>query len=380
MRRWLRTKSSINPRCLLGSTPVTHDTDNSSDAPCDRAVELVTDVRSAGPVARAMTMDEPSWATKKVHQILARTVPIRGTVAEKYLTEIRGIPASTWPACITYYPPENALAAEIAREDGEILGVHLIRLTRDGKKIAKGGKKHVKQSYGNLRGAPVQLPGPADAPLLLTEGPETGLSVWAATGFETWIALGGMSKLRPPTGRRIIVCADDDPRDAGMVKSLRKAVSIWKRQGIDVVVANPWTTRRRDRSDFNDVIKKGGPDAVRRRLQLFAKNARSPDDTVSINKARDILAHRVGEFFEAARQRSEGSEGLAFVHAIGVTTGVGKTEEALRNIASHLRRARQAGDIRAVVYAVPQHRLSTEVAAVNAGLKMHQSAGVKMHQ
>ena len=342
---------------------MTHDTHNSSDAPCDRAVELVTDVLGAGLGACALTTDEPKWATKKAHQILAQTVPIRGTVAERYLINTRGIPASDWPPCITFYPPENALAAEIATEDGEILGVHLIRLTRDGKKISDSGKKHVKQSYGNLRGAPVRLPGPPDAPLLLAEGPETALSVWAVSGFETWIALGGMSKLQPPAGRRIIVCADDDPRDSGMVKSLRKAVSIWKRQGINVVVANPWTTRRRDHSDFNDVIKEGGPDAVSKRLQLFAKNARSPDDTVPINKARDILAHRVGEFFEAARQQSDGSEGLVFVHAIGVTTGVGKTEEALRNIALHLRRARQDGDIRAVVYAVPQHRLSTEVAA-----------------
>ena len=229
-----------------------HDTHNSSDAPCDRAAELATDVLGAGLGACALTTDEPNWATKKVHQILARLVSIRGTVAELYLIITRGIPASDWPPCITFSPSENALAAVIAREDGEILGVHLIRLTRDGKKIADSGKKLVKQSYGSLRGAPVRFPGPADAPLLLTEGPETGLSVWTSTGYETWVALGGMSKLLPPAGRKIVVCADDDAHHAGKQNTLRKAINKWKRQGIDVVVAHPWKSRRED--DLTDFL------------------------------------------------------------------------------------------------------------------------------
>jgi putative DNA primase/helicase len=63
-------------------------------------------------------------------------------------------------------------------------------------------------------------------PLCLTEGPETGLSVWAATGHETWIALGGMGNHEPPANRPVVVCRDDDPLQSPADKALTRALAL----------------------------------------------------------------------------------------------------------------------------------------------------------
>jgi len=125
---------------------------------------------------------------------------------------------------------------------------------------------------GALAGVAVRLPGPADGPLLLAEGPETGLSVWRATGHETWIALGSMSRLVVPQRRIVIVCADDDllhhpdPRKAAATRALAKAVRGWRESGVWLGVATPTAHRRQDKSDFNDLLQTSGIVAVRARL------------------------------------------------------------------------------------------------------------------
>ena len=75
-------------------------------------------------------------------------------------------------------------------------------------------------------GAAIRLPARLpDAPLLLAEGPETGLSVWAATGAETWVALGSMSLLELPAGRRMAACRDDDQRYSLADRSVTNALA-----------------------------------------------------------------------------------------------------------------------------------------------------------
>src|SRR4051812_22000478 len=66
----------------------------------------------------------------------------------------------------------------------------------------------------------VRLPGPADGPLLLVEGPETGLSVWRATDCEVWCSIGPLTRHRPSPGRRCIICRDDDADEAPASRAL----------------------------------------------------------------------------------------------------------------------------------------------------------------
>jgi hypothetical protein len=126
----------------------------------------------------------------------------------------------------------------------------------------------IKRSRGAFRDARavVRMPGPVDGPLLLAEGAETALSVWSATQHETWAAIGGISNFRPPTGRRVVVCRDDDAAQSPADKALTRTLAAWRTAGIHAVVASPWPVRRGDRSDFNDVLQDGGVVAVRARI------------------------------------------------------------------------------------------------------------------
>ena len=121
---------------------------------------------------------------------------------------------------------------------GAVTGVQLVALQADGsaaKHWEHDGK--LKLSFGTLGGAAVRLPGD-DRALLLAEGPETALSCWYATGITTWCNLGSIARApldSVPLDRLIVVCADDDARNAQANKALRDAIRGWRRQGRRVV-------------------------------------------------------------------------------------------------------------------------------------------------
>ena len=102
------------------------------------------------------------------------------------------------------------------------LAVQRVHLTPDGRKAEAG-----KITNGYMAGAAVRLPGDPTGPLLVAEGPETGLSVWSATGYETWVALGGIANLMPPRSRQIVACRDDDNEHSPSDNRLRGAVRTW---------------------------------------------------------------------------------------------------------------------------------------------------------
>src|SRR5262249_32917750 len=97
------------------------------------------------------------------------------------------------------------------------------------------------------------MPG-CNPPILIADGPETALSVWCATGHETWAALRSLSGLTLPADRPVAVCRDDDPAQSPADKALHKSMAAWRASGIDFRVATPWPIRRGDRTDFNDTI------------------------------------------------------------------------------------------------------------------------------
>jgi hypothetical protein len=190
--------------------------------------------------------------------------PIGGTVAETYLTTTRGIPrpAGGWPDAIRFYAANRSLILAGTDSTGAVQFVHRVRLTADGRKHGELSKV----TNGPMAGAYVRLPGPPDGPLQLAEGPETGLSVWAATGAETWLSIGSMARHEPPPSRSLAVCQDDDSPRSPAGLALGKAVDGWRAAGSYVAVATPWQERRHDKSDFNDVLLAGGIEAVRARI------------------------------------------------------------------------------------------------------------------
>ena len=135
-----------------------------------------------------------------------------------------------------------------------------------------------------------------------TEGPETALSVWLATGYETFIRLGGIGKHQLPLDRTVVVCRDDDPPRSAADKGLSRALADWNQSGADLRMATPWAERRGDRSDFNDVLQADGEEAVRARIET----ALNPMPTafrpvrMPVTEARVALSNAVEGFFFAA--------------------------------------------------------------------------------
>ena len=130
--------------------------------------------------------------------------------------------------------------------------------------LERRGLRAPKTSYGPQPGAAVRLPG--KLPALLAEGVETGLAAHAATGHAVLIALGGLGKLDAPAFA--VALADDGPPPQPADRALTRALSAWRADGRDVLVARPWPVRRFDKSDFADVILQDGPAAVRARIEL----------------------------------------------------------------------------------------------------------------
>ena len=278
--------------------------------------------------------------------------------------------------------------------------------------------------------------GDPNGPLLLVEGPETGLAVWVSTGHETWIALGAIGKLQPPAGRRVVVVSDDNPpaRDAkqgGAAKALRKALVAWRDAGINLVVATPWEARRQDKSDMADVILASGVEAVRKRIQAALEPGHAVVDRVPLADAEQQVAAAVGAFFARVDGLSEAqaewdrkaaaamagslpvedgdmpplaappadadpapmdaddwadalgtpvqpSEPTTFTHGVRVDVGVGKSHAAREQVGRVLAAMRARGDTRSIVIAVPDHALGEQQAAAWQALPAVQEAGLQV--
>lgn len=250
-------------------------------------------------------------------RIASEAVPITpGSLGDRYLTQTRKIPrpANGWEPAVCFHVERKALVWLATTETGELRAIQLIHLTDAVQKInaaeAKARKlPGAKITRGVLAGAVVRLAGD-DSVLLLAEGPETGTSAWAATGRTTWICLGTVAKAEPPPGQRVVVLADDDSRDTKSArtaaKALAEAVERWRKADRQIVVVRPWTPRRWDRSDFNDLIQHEGVGAVRARVESAVAQIiqpavpHYPAPTLSRDEAIATGARSIRTFIERA--------------------------------------------------------------------------------
>jgi putative DNA primase/helicase len=372
---------------------------------------------------------EDAAKRERPRRIWSDAVPVEpGSIGDRYLTEARGIPrpAGGWGPAVRFHRFRCALVLGATTAAGDVQAVQLIHLTPEGKKLPADNGRPVKQSFGPQEGAVVRLAGEGSV-LVLAEGPETGLTAWAATGRETWVALGSMAKVEPPALRRLLVVADDDPRDAPAAKQLRKAVVKWRGEAREVAVVTPWPRRRFDKSDLNDLIQREGVEAVRARIlaALNPKDPHPPGARLPIPLARHRLGEAVARFFRVARKHNDDRDEIENaakaaekaaqkaaakeeaakaaargetiakdrkkrpritpqpefpappVHGAKVGVGIGKSEAVRREAADYLAELRAAGDKRTVVIVVPTHKLGEEQARAFEALPQAQAAGLK---
>ena len=297
---------------------------------------------------------------------LHRTVTLRDTLGERYLIEARRIPRPPggWPDALRYDPHDRALVVIATDADGEPQAAQWIHLTDDAQKVDPTGKRPTKLTRGPVKGAAVRLPGRSGAPLQTAEGPETGLSLWASTGCETWVALGSIANLpTPPAGREVVACLDDDPRHSPATRLARKALGKWRRRGVRVVVAKPWAVRREDRSDFNDVLMQHGTGVVEERILLALEPGYRSRQPVPVAMARFRLRKVLAN--EADGVLAGSTDGAT---ATRMGAGGGKTEVAIGEAVRVVRQLRARDDMRTVAIATPRgdlnHRLAVRSNAV----------------
>ncbi|CAJ0853414.1 hypothetical protein AMST5_00645 [freshwater sediment metagenome] len=302
------------------------------------------------------------------HQWWNEAGPIEGSLGESYLVETRAIKAASWPSSVRWHSKRSAIVCAVTDDAGKIVAVQVIRVARDatGKPIKDDSKGVAKQSYGAVSLGVMRLralaPEQADGPLCYAEGPETGLTIWAATGYETHIILGGVKRAADiaPLARRVVICRDDDKRTSPAAKAAKSAVRNMRAAGVDVREAFPFDVRRADKSDLNDLAQEQGLDAVRQRIEMAAIDEPNIGQClVTVEEARERIDKRVVEFFDLVDAWHDGE--TPPVHALGVTVGTGKTEAALRHALQQVIELRKRGDQRAIVFAVPEHRLSGEI-------------------
>lgn len=187
--------------------------------------------------------------------------PAPGTPVETYLHS-RGITCPI-PASMRFHPscwhsPTRAfhpamVAIVTPWQSSPLVAVHRTYLKPDGS--AKIDDAQAKMILGPVKGHSVHLNRPEHL-LAVTEGIETALSVYQATGIPTWSALswGGIQNLMLPPlpqASEVIICADND---APGLKGATMAAQRWTREGRIIKIAKPVHAG----TDFNDVLLEMG--------------------------------------------------------------------------------------------------------------------------
>jgi putative DNA primase/helicase len=316
-----------------------------------------------------------------IKKIWDNTIAIDGTIGHKYFFVCRKIQVPEYPAALHWSIKERAIIGAITNEDGEIVGVQQIAVTSSGTKDPdrwpdRGGAK---KTLGFAGKGVLRFPGPDDGPICFAEGPETGLSVWAATGFETHVLVGSLSgvigRICDPDGnplpcyqrRKIILCQDDDPPGAPALRAAKDALAKLTKLGLDAAIATPFNPRRHDKSDFNDLLREQGLDAVRQRIEAAVAGYETRHiDFLTLEEGQERLSEHIEGFFAQVRRSHYRKTALPL--AIAAPVGLGKTHaalaEALRTLIAMREKVNdRVKSAKVIVFAVPSIELADEVAA-----------------
>lgn len=216
------------------------------------------------PGSAGLKEPTPEERAEKVAEIVRRSESLVSTPALAYLRH-RGI-TTTPPDCIRYrqyaYGQFGAMVALATDDAGEVLALQHVYLTAEGRKApVKVVKRTNKAVEGWAERAAVRLPG--CEPLVLCEGVETALSVWQATGQETWACLGisNIARAPAPANATVIIARDGDAPGSKAEGQITRAANALAMRGMTVMIATP-----PEEQDFNDVLVREGEQAVRNRI------------------------------------------------------------------------------------------------------------------
>ena len=299
-------------------------------------------------------------------RLVDRSEGLSGSIGERYLVKTRRVPAGVWPDSIRFHRTSNAVQFIATDDDGQVRAVQRVFLNSQAQKrecLAAGGKKSAKWTNGFLAGSACRLPGDPDGPLQIASGPETGTSAWRVTGHETWIGFGSFGHVPIPTKRRMVIfLADDDPVGSGPEQEMLTVAAAWRKAGHLLRFVFPWVERKGDRRDFNSLLKRCGPQAVRDRIEAARRRPDGRPARVTLPTGRTVVERAIGSYFEASDQWDRESGRPPPVHMIRNTVGTGKSTLNRRVATEYAERLAGKADPPTIVIATDTVELAEEMA------------------
>ena len=252
-------------------------------------------IRQAPPPKAAAKPERDT--TREIAFILDHAGPIAGTPAAAYLRG-RGLAVPDGAdllahADLTHWETKSgfpALIGVVRDRADETIAIHRTYLQLDAAqpdKVAKAPVSKPRMVLGKNGGGAVRLaPVSNSGVLALSEGIETGLAVMnACPGLAVWAALStsGLEQIQlPAQATRIIILADHDASGAGL-RAAETAARRLRTEGREIAIALP----PRSGEDFNDLLLRDGPEAVRAAIERALTEAKD-DVTLPVGQHRPI--------------------------------------------------------------------------------------------
>lgn len=287
---------------------------------------------STDPLAVATQKNQPS-KTPKVQELTlsdhekkqiafakklaSQSKPMAGTLVERYLKEQRGIDLNHHPDDIRYHagvysklngqthPAMLVIARDHQGNVKAVQATYLDSITET--KVDKSKVAIQKQTFGAMKGSSVTIQGDKNAPTLIAEGIETGLSLKQAMPHATvkvTLSKSNFANIDPRTlVTKTVLCLDQDGKDFSTDKPLLTTAKRLMDANKNVFVMVPLGISQ-SKIDYNDVLKAHGTQPIKRdyeqavsALEFFGKSLSELSsanietkkiDTVVKNFAMDI--------------------------------------------------------------------------------------------
>lgn len=202
---------------------------------------------------------------EKLDKIISELVPLKDTPAQKYLMN-RGLKGCD--TRVFFFRPHKSgngsLACIAKNEDGVIKSVQQVFITSEGQKNPEAKVK--KRTNGFPSGHPVRIPRrkgiSEDTPIIVCEGPEDGITLANATGFEVWVACGlnFMDKVPHIPSKQFLIVRDNDAPDSDADVRMNKVLVNLLDRGFDNLLC---ARAPEGVKDPNELLQKVGMEAVR---------------------------------------------------------------------------------------------------------------------
>ena len=212
---------------------------------------------------------------KYAETISKNTIPIKGTLAEKYLKEHRGIEDTSMIKDVGFnakvYSREDgknhpALVSLIKNSEGKLTGVEAIYL--DPQTNNKADLNVVKRSYGSKASSAINIQADKNSNIsYLAEGLETTLSIKDSVSKDSHVlAVSGknnFTNIDPNLlSDKVVLCLDNNGVNPKEDKVISDTISRLESYEKEV-----YTTMPNDvKTDFNDLLKNEGSESIRSKI------------------------------------------------------------------------------------------------------------------